>query len=428
MTTVISFLIVLGVLIFIHELGHFAVAKAAGVGVEKFSLGFGPKIISVRRGETEYRISAVPFGGYVKMVGESPDEDVAEEDKKKSFAAKPISIRSLIVAAGSVMNLVLALVLFPLIFMLGIKVPAYFEGPPEVGYVSHGSAAEKAGIRRGDTVEEVNGERVEGWEGIYKATALNAEGPLRLLILREGERTDVVVNPPAGDGYGFYPPMPPVIGGLSKGFPAEKAGLKPGDRIKAVDGQPISHWVELQEVIKSSGRERTFLVERDGRSFEAKITAVWNSEMKSYLVGVMQVEETVIRSYGFFESVGLGVKKAGELVILLFAVIKGLFSGAYSVKTLGGPIMIAQVAGRAAESGAVELMSIIAFLSLQIGIINLFPIPVLDGGHLFFFLIERIKGKPVSEKILGISQQVGMALLIALMVFVTWNDVLRLFR
>src|SRR3990172_2589483 len=429
MTTVISFLLVLGVLIFIHELGHFAVAKWANVGVERFSLGFGPRLIKVKRKETEYCISLIPFGGYVKMVGENPDEEVKEEDEKRSFSGKPLNLRALIVAAGSVMNLVLALFLFPLIFMLGIEVPAYIDKPAVIGYVAKGEAGDKAGLKKGDTIEGINSKKVATWEDFFRELTLNPDKSLSISISRDSTVSTVTFpSEILNTGMGVYPLIPPVIGDVSKGFPAEKAGLKSGDVIKTVDGMPISHWVELQEIIKQSAGKKVFLIERGEKSFQVEIAPVYNGELKAYIIGVMQGEDTVVKRYGFFESVRLGLSRALDMVVLLFMVIKGLIFGAYSVKTLGGPIMIAQVAGRAAESGIVELFSIIAFLSLQLGIINLLPIPVLDGGHLFFFLIEKIRGKPLSEKIVSISQQIGMTLLIALMVFVTWNDILRLFE
>ena len=429
MTTVISFLLVLGVLIFIHELGHFAVAKWANVGVERFSLGFGPRLIKVKRKETEYCISLIPFGGYVKMVGESQDEEVKEEDEKRSFSGKPLNLRALIVAAGSVMNLVLALFLFPLIFMLGIEVPAYIDKPAVIGYVAKGEAGDKAGLKKGDTIEGINSKKVATWEDFFRELTLNPDKSLSISISRDSTVSTVTFpSEILNTGMGVYPLIPPVIGDVSKGFPAEKAGLKSGDVIKTVDGMPISHWVELQEIIKQSAGKKVFLIERGEKSFQVEIVPVYNGELKAYIIGVMQGEDTVVKRHGFFESVRLGLSRALDMVVLLFVVIKGLIVGTYSVNTLGGPIMIAQVAGRAAESGIVELFSIIAFLSLQLGIINLLPIPVLDGGHLFFFLIEKIRGKPLSEKIVSISQQIGMTLLIALMVFVTWNDILRLFE
>ncbi len=431
MTTVVSFIIVLGILIFIHELGHFLVAKYSGVGVERFSLGFGPRLFGIKVGETDYCISLIPFGGYVKMVGEAPDEEVSSQLKPKSFTHKPLRVRTSIVASGPLMNIALALILFPVLFMMGIKVPSYVDGPPVVGYVEEGEPAERAGLRPGDLIVAVDHKPISTWEELTKSIALSPEKSVTLLVRRNGREFTASITPTTsreGIGVaGLYPPMRPVIGGVTPGFPAERAGLRPGDLIVAIDGKPVFHWVELQKTIKKSPEERTLLIERDGRRFSVKLKPRYNEELQIYLIGVTRLEEFVTKSYGFFESIRMGLVKAWELTVLLFVIIKGLVTGVYSIKTLGGPIMIAQVAGRAAESGLADLISIIAFLSLQLGIINLLPIPVLDGGYLLFFAIEWIRGRPLSEHFLSIANQIGMALLLALMVFVTWNDLVRIF-
>lgn len=431
MTTFISFIIVLGVLIFIHELGHFMVAKFSGVGVEKFSLGFGPKLIGITKGETEYRISLLPLGGYVKMVGEAPGEEISEEDKKKSFVHKPVLTRASIVAAGPLMNLVLAALLLPVIFMIGIRVPAYLDKPAEIGFVAPGEAASKAGIRQGDVVESVDGKKIKSWEELLSALALSPGKPLSLELKRDGSEIKTVLTPETsaetGAGYGgMFPPMKPVIGDVSKGYPAQAAGIKPGDTILAVDGKPITQWAELEQIIHKSPDKRSFLIGRDNTTSTIEITPRFNKEAKAYLIGVTRKEDQVLKQYGFFESLKKGAITAVDMTGRLFMVIKGLVVGQYSLKTLGGPIMIAQVAGKAAESGLADLLSLVAFLSLQLGVINLFPIPVLDGGHILFFGIEYVKGKPLSEKFMSIAQQIGIALLIALMLLVTYNDIFRL--
>jgi regulator of sigma E protease len=431
-TTVISFVIVLGVLIFIHELGHFAVAKWAGVGVEKFSLGFGPKLLGFRKGETEYLLSLLPLGGYVKMTGEHPGEEVSEAEKQKSFAHKPVSTRAMIVAAGPIMNLVLAALLLPIIFMIGIKLPAYLDGPAEIGYVVPGEPAETAGIKKGDVVISADGKVVEKWEELITTLTLNPENPIQLILKRGETNLEITLVPETADdtggGYaGIYPPMGPVIGELSDGYPAKEAGLKEGDVILAIDGTEITHWAELEVFVKKDGSERTFLIGRGDETFSVRIKPKMNEEMKVFLIGISRFEDMVFRRYGFFDAVTHGLASSVQMAGRLFMVIKGLIVGQYSLKTLGGPIMIAQVAGRAVEAGFVDLLSLVSFLSLQLGIINLFPIPVLDGGHLLFFGVEAIKGKPLSERFMGVAQQVGIVLLIALMVLVTYNDILRIF-
>jgi regulator of sigma E protease len=259
--SILALIVVLGILIFIHELGHFVVAKLSGVGVEKFSLGFGPRIFWFTRGETEYRLSLLPFGGYVKMMGESPDEEVPEEDKLKSFSHKPISRRAAIVAAGSFMNIVLALVLFPLIFMVGISVPAHLEMPPVVGYVTPDSPAHTVGIKKGDIIESVNGRPVGKWEDLVIAVALEPERDM-VFKLRRGTETFEATVIDTDEPMGLYAPMSAIVGEVSGGAPAEEAGLKAGDRILDIDGREIDHWAALRDAIKDSPEERDFLVER----------------------------------------------------------------------------------------------------------------------------------------------------------------------
>jgi regulator of sigma E protease len=431
-TTLVSFIIVLGVLIFIHELGHFAVAKWSGVGVEKFSLGFGPKLVGFKKGETEYVLSLLPLGGYVKMTGENPGEEVSESEKERSFTHKPVSTRAMIVVAGPVMNLVLAVLLMPIIFMIGIQLPAYMEGPALIGYVVPGEPADMAGIRKGDIVISADAKGVRNWEEFISTLTLSPNTPLQLVLERDASNLEITLVPEVveetGGGYaGIYPPMRPVIGSLSAGYPAMEAGLEDGDVILAIDGTEITHWAELEGFVKKDGMERTFLIGRGTDIFSVKIKPKMNEEMKVFLIGISRSEDMVFRRYGFFDAITHGVGSSIEMTGRLFMVLKGLVVGRYSLKALGGPIMIAQVTGRAVEAGLVDLLSLISFLSLQLGIINLFPIPVLDGGHLVFFGIEAIKGKPLSDRFMGVAQQIGIAFLIALMVLVTYNDILRIF-
>lgn len=432
MTTFISFVIVLGILIFIHELGHFVVAKLCGVGVEKFSLGFGPKLFGIKKGETEYRISILPLGGYVKMVGEAPGEEVSPEDRAKSFTHKPVSRRAAIVAAGPLMNLVLAAILLPIIFLIGIQVPAYLEKPAEIGYVVPNEAAAKAGIKQGDIITSADGKEIKNWEDLLAALALNPGKPLNIEVKRDGQAFNTSITPDTsketGAGYGgMFPPMKPVIGDVSKGYPAKDAGIKPGDIIISVNDKPVTHWAELETLVKKDGSKKEFLIQRGNERLEFEITPKFNKDANAYLIGISRKDELVLKKYGLFGAIQKGVTASIDMTGKLFVVIKGLVFGQYSLKTLGGPIMIAQVAGKAAESGISDVLSLMAFLSLQLGIINLFPIPVLDGGHILFFGIESIKGKPLSERFMSIAQQIGIALLIALMVLVTYNDLFRIF-
>ncbi|MBI5234527.1 MAG: RIP metalloprotease RseP [Deltaproteobacteria bacterium] len=430
MTTLVSFAIVLGVLIFIHEFGHFVVAKLSGVRVDKFSLGFGPKLLAIKRGETEYRLSLLPLGGYVKMFGEEPGEEIPKEDRKRSFTHKSVGQKTAIVAAGPFMNLVLAAILMPLIYMTGIKTPAYLDLPAVVGFVAEGESASKAGLMPGDTIKEANGKAIPDWQTLIELLAMSPGKTIALKIDRSGEVIEKTLVPDAshltGAGVGgFLPPMKPIVDSISPGWPAEKAGIKKGDIIVSIDGVDIAHWALLEALIHKNGVEKSFVIKRGEETKVFKITPKYNEDTGLYLIGITRLEEMVIKKYGFFEAIKQGLHTARRMIVQLFSVITGLIFGDYSIKTLGGPIMIAVVAGGAAESGVTDLLWLIAFLSIQLGIINLFPIPVLDGGHLVFFAIEFIRGKPLNEKTLVVAQQIGFALLIALIVVVTYNDILR---
>jgi len=292
--------------------------------------------------------------------------------------------------------------------------------------------AHKAGINAGDTVVSVDGEEIKDWEDLLTQLAMNPSKKVELAVTRDGQKIQTSITPDTseqtGAGYGgMYPPMKPIIGDVAPGYPAKEAGLKAGDLILAIDGNRINHWAELENVIHKSGGKKKLQVLRDGKELTFEVTPKYNEDAKVHLIGISRQDELVVRQYGFGESITKGVSSGIEMTGKLFVVIKGLVFGEYSLKTLGGPIMIAQVAGKAAESGIADLLSLVAFLSLQLGIINLFPIPVLDGGHIVFFGMEALKGKPLSEKFMTISQQVGIALLIGLMVLVTWNDLARIF-
>ncbi|MFQ5480114.1 MAG: RIP metalloprotease RseP [Thermodesulfobacteriota bacterium] len=431
MITVISFVIVLGVLIFIHELGHFAIAKMSNIKVEKFSLGFGPRIIGFRKGETEYMLSLLPLGGYVKMIGEAPGEEIADENKGRSFTDKSPLNRALIIAAGPVMNLILALMLFPLIYIVGIEVPAYLERAAAVGYVFADSPADKAGIQKGDTIRMVDGEKTATWEDFITTTTMNPDKPLKLRITRGGSSIDTTLSPgtsaTTGAGtVGVLPDMPAVISTVNSGYPAGKAGLRPGDEIIAVNNVKISHWIELEGLVSKDGASKKFTIKRGEKTFDVDITPRAADDGKRFIIGVSREEERALKQYGVGESITKGLSTSVIMTEKLFVVIKGLVMGQYSLKTLGGPIMIAQVAGRAAHEGISDILSLVAFLSLQLGIINLFPIPVLDGGHIMFLAVESIKGKPLSDKFMGVAQQIGIALIITLMVLVTYNDIFRI--
>ena len=352
------FILVLGILVFVHELGHFLLAKKLGVGVITFSLGFGPKLIGRKIGETQYQISAVPLGGYVKLIGEDRGEEVKEEDRVRSFSFQPIWKRTLIICAGPFFNMFLTLVIFCFSF-------GFFGVPQE---------------------------------------------PL---------------------------PLPPKIGGLSSGLPAEKAGLRKGDMVLSIDSTSITTWNDISNIIrKSEGKELSIKVKRNEEIIEFKISPeiskekIAQGEKTVYVIGIVAPLEEVTFRYkrvAPWEAVYEGSLQTWHLTKLMVVVLGKMISGEISPKTIGGPIQIAQEAGKQGKKGVPYLLGLIAILGINLGLINLFPIPILDGGHLLFLGIEAILGRPVSIKKMEIAQQIGLILLILLMIYAFHNDLRRNF-
>lgn len=475
---IVSALVALGALIFIHELGHFLVAKAVGVGVERFSLGFGPRLWSLRRGETEYCVSAVPLGGYVKMVGEEahgeelihPEVDRSEparprgdetwkvapdrttvapqgdrpppSDPAKSFVLKPLWARTLIVLAGPGMNFVLAAVLFSLIFaVLGVPVV-----PTTVGRVLPDSAAARAGLQPGDGVLAVDGQAIQHWGQLEERVARSDGRPLRLTVARGAERRDVVATPkrvpvrtPFGEpvevwSLGARPYVPPVVKDVLPGHPATEAGLKPGDRIVALNGQPIHTWDEMAEIISTRPDERIAVsVERGGQRLEIAVTPraeterdAAGNEIRIGRIGIT-APQTHVRSDPI-TVVTQGIVKTADMTVLTVVMLWKLVTGRISTSNIGGPLQIGVMVGQAAQRGVLDYIFLVAVISVNLAVINLFPVPVLDGGHLLFFGIEAVQGRPLSLRKREIAQQVGLALVLVLMAFVLYNDSRQLGR
>ena len=422
--TLIYFLIVLGILVFVHEFGHFIMAKMAGVRVEKFSLGMGPKLIGYKKGDTEYLISALPLGGYVKMAGENPDEEptgAADE-----FQSKTVWQRIKIAATGPLTNIVLAFIVMPVVFMIGVPV----EGPAKVGYVEKGSPGERAGFKAGDVIETVNGRTIHDWTKALSLIAVNPDTDVMVKLDRQGEKKTLTLRPSVATelkiGYsGLVPDMPVEVGGLIPGDPAEKAGLQAGDKLIAVNGKTVYHRGQFSALLQEyKGQPVRIIIERKGKRME-KSLAPAHKEGR-YMVGV-EWKRLEDRQFGFLESVKLGFQKTIEIVDLTFITLKKLLTFGLSIKTLGGPVMIAQLSGQAAAMGLSAFLGLLAMVSISLGILNLLPIPVLDGGMILFLVIEAIRKKPLSRRTMEIAQSIGAAVLITLIAVVSYNDVMRAF-
>ena len=439
--TIVAAVVVLGALIFFHELGHFLVAKRAKVGVLKFSLGFGPKLVGVKRGETEYLLSALPLGGYVKMIGEDPgDESPEAADPTRSFSKKSVGTRSLIILAGPLANLILPVLIFWGIFMFVGQ--SYFL--PVAGSPEKDSPAALAGMTAGDRIQAIDGAPVQRWDEVE--TALRASGgrPLTLSILRDGRTADVRVEPRTEKtrdifgqeievwDLGLRPLVSTRIGQVLPGQVAQQAGIRGGDRVVSVDGVPVGEWDRLAKIIHGSpGKPLTLTIERDGKREDVQVIpratkqqgAAGDEEIG--LIGIGPAPESQYRRLNPFSAAWAGVTKTVDLSVLVVTGFVKLVQAKISPSTIGGPILIAQMAGEVAQRGLVDLLSFTALLSINLAILNLLPVPILDGGHLLFSLIEWLRGKPVSLRKREIAQQVGMVLLVALMVFAFYNDIFR---
>lgn len=437
MITIAAGIVMLGILVFVHELGHFCVAKFCGVKVLKFSLGFGPRLISRQYGETEYMICAIPLGGYVQMLGEGGGEqgeeaELAPEEEHRSFSKITVSRRMAIVAAGPIMNLVLPFMILPLAYLVGINLPAYLEEPPCVGYVVPESDAANVGFQRGDCIAAISGLSVTTWTDTGPALVNSAGAPIVFTLDRDGKLSELTVDPENGglDGLqsiGLLPEMSAVIGGLAPAMPAIKAGLEEGDRILSVGQREIISWYELKDAIQEVGGEPTpVVVERKGERLTIELVPETTDGSGGYLIGVAPQQETIFKRFPLGEAVAAGAERSLELIELTLVFIQKLFAGHVSTSNIGGPITVVQIAGQAAQTDISSILSVLAFLSIQLGILNLLPIPILDGGHLFFYTFELVFRRPLSLRAREWAQQIGLILLLLLMVLAFYNDIVRM--
>jgi regulator of sigma E protease len=435
-TSAISFIIVLGILIFVHEFGHFIIAKRSGVGVLRFSLGFGPKILGKKIGETEYQISAFPLGGYVKIIGENPEEEVSEEDRERSFSGKPIRTRMAIIVFGPLMNVLLAFIFLCLVALIGVKIPAFLEAPPRVGWVEPDSSGRRSGIRAGDLIIRINDRKVSNWEEVKLVVATNPNQRLRVDIEREGSIVTKELIPEEeeffGIGYtGLQPGWPPIIEKITKGDPADLGGLKKGDLILAIDGEEMGHWVQMAMTIwKNPDKTITFKVKRGQEilSFPIRPKAVETKEKTIGLIGISpQPRDRIFKQYGPLRAIVWGGRETLKKTKMTLTILWRLLLRKISHKALGGPISIFVFAGATAKAGITAFMDFMAGLSIMLAIVNTFPIPLLDGGHLLFLGIEAIRRKPIGAKTRELAYRAGLVFIILLMLLVFYNDITRFF-
>jgi len=421
---------VLGVLIFVHELGHFLAARRHGVRVLVFSLGFGPKILKVKRGDTEYCVSAVPLGGYVKMAGENPEDP--RSGQPDEFLSKTKWQRFQILFAGPAMNILLAVVVTAFVLGIqGVRQPVYFDQPALIGSVITGSPAEKAGIQRGDRVVTISGDQIGTWKDLELAIGLRRPNrDMSVTVLRNGQNVTMNVVPVAEGRYevsdiGVLPDANPIITRVLSGDQAEKAGLKAGDIILAVNGERMATRMQLIDVIsRSANKTIQVTVRRDGG--ETTVTATPDQRGSRGWLGVELSEPTKSFTPGPFEAIKLSVEHNIESSGIIFRTLGGLFTGETSVRQLQGPVGIAQLSGESAQEGFITLLSLMAMLSINLGILNLMPVPVLDGGHILIMALEGIARRDFSMQVKEKMLLAGFVVLMMLMVTVIYNDLTRI--
>ncbi len=428
--TVFGFLaavVALGLLIFAHEMGHFLVAKLSGVSVQKFSLGFGKKVVGWKIGETEYMISIFPLGGYVKMLGEDEEtKELTPEEKKCSFTEQPLWKRAAIVFAGPFFNILLAILLCYILFLTGFPTAI-----AKVAGVVKGSPAQAAGFRPGDVIEKVNGDYVNVWEEVSEYIKAHPGREISFSVRRDGRLLDMNAVPADVNGQGDAGLMGSVVvGAVMARSPADMAGIKTNDRIVAVNGHQVGSWMDMANIVRANpGRPMNFTIERNGRSFSVNITPNLSKAKpgeKPYgVIGVEMGSNEVNMAYGPVESLKLAYERTYMMTRLTVQFIARLIGGKEDASQVGGPGGIIQLSARQARQGIGDYIIFIALLSVNLGIINLFPVPILDGGLLMFLGIEAIQGRPLSMRKREIAQQIGLFMLIALLLFASYNDIMR---
>ncbi|UVN43352.1 RIP metalloprotease RseP [Pseudomonas mosselii] len=444
---IVGTLIALGVLVTFHEFGHFWVARRCGVKVLRFSVGFGTPLVRWHdRHGTEFVVAAIPLGGYVKMLDEREGE-VPPALVEQSFNRKSVRQRIAIVAAGPIANFLLAILFFWVVAMLGSQ-----QVRPVIGGVEAGSLAASAGLSVGQEIVSIDGEPTNGWSAVnlQLVRRLGETGTLRVGVLDEGATAERQLNvslnqwlkgvdePEPIQSLGlrpWRPTMVPVLAEIDPKGPAAAAGLKTGDKLLALDGVELADWQQVVDTVRARPEKAVSLrVERDGAPFEVAVTLARKGEGQAsggYLgAGVKAAEwpAKMLRevSYGPLEAVGEGLSRTWNMSVLTLESLKKMLFGELSVKNLSGPITIAKVAGASAQSGVGDFLNFLAYLSISLGVLNLLPIPVLDGGHLLFYLIEWARGRPLSDRVQGWGVQIGISLVVGVMLLALINDLGRL--
>lgn len=435
MTTLLAFAFVLGVLVFVHELGHFMAARWNGVRVLTFSIGFGPRIFGFRRGDTEYVLSIIPLGGFVKMAGESPDDPRAGQPDE--FMSKSKWQRFQILIMGPAMNLLLAVVVMAVVLMQGASTPSYLRKPALVGVVNAESPAAVAGVRPGDLITRLGSAEVATWEQLELAVAARPEADVDIVVIRDRQEVRLPIRPATtrvGPGespqfevgtIGVLPDVYPVIRDVISGQPAAATGLQANDTILSINGRRMVFGAQVSEAIAGTADGPVRVeVERAGARQLIEVTPVKEGDRPRIGISIGDAVETFTPTP--LQAVGLSVQRNIEMSATILRTLRDLFTGEASPKQLMGPVGIAQLSGETAKAGWVALLGLMVTLSLNLGLLNLLPIPVLDGGHIFIMALETIARRDFSVEIKEKLHLAGFAVLMTLMVTVIYNDLTRI--
>ena len=428
--SIVAVVIVLGLMVLVHEWGHFVVAKLFGVRVEIFSFGFGPRLWGHRRGPTDYRLSALPLGGYVKMAGDNPSEE--RKGDPDEFLSKPRWQRVLIAFAGPGMNILTAVVLTAALFLAGTSQRVYVGQPVVIAGVLKDSPAGKAGIHPGDRVVEFRGIQNPTWERVFLELLFVSPGSnIPVTIERDGQWIQTTVQS-ASDEFAVlgYPAEPVLVGTVTRGMPAERSGLQPGDEILAVQGQRVVSPIQLAARIQDRGGQRTeLLVRRGDHDLRLEVRPVWGDPgdgVPRWQIGFLFHFASEKRSYPLTGAIERAVWLNARLTRQIMHVVAQLFAGRMSLKQVEGPLGIARESGRAARRGLMDVINLMAVISLNLAILNLLPVPILDGGHILMLAVEGILRRDLSLAVKERFVQVGLVFLLLIIAVVMYNDVLKL--
>jgi regulator of sigma E protease len=435
MTATLSVVIgvfILGIMVLIHELGHFIAAKHFKFKVLAFSVGFGKVLLSKKIGETEYRLSAIPFGGYVKMAGENPDED--RQGAPDEFQMKPKRQRAVVAVAGPLANFLSAILMLWIMFMYGVNHPTFYERPI-IGHVADSSAAKEAGVMAGDSMVSVNGKKISSWddfEGIfltgsatYVMDVVRGGETKQLTVRKDHNRGELYAQPP----FGLFAPLPAVIGRVQDTMPGAKAGLMAGDTVVAINAAPVISWFQLTDLIQGGSPETplVFSIKRPGGSAEISVVPYYHVVEKRRIVGI-EVARSAYRivRYPPGKAFSLCLDKSWDYTTMIFTVLGKLISREVSTKELAGPVGIIPASGIVALQGLSPILNFMALISINLAVINLFPLIITDGGMLLFLLLEAIRRRPLSLKTQMAFTRFAIIFFIMFFLYVTFNDINRM--